>query len=73
MFPSMLYNLIFTHLIADILRKFDNLVEVILPQLPSFVEPSSDPEGRVALIWILGEYGEVQSTCTIHITNALRF
>ena len=44
---------------ADILRKFDNLVEVILPQLPASYEAVPDPEGRAALTWILGEYGEV--------------
>ena len=44
---------------ADILRKFDDMVEVILPQLPTSFSTISDPEGRGALIWILGEYGEV--------------
>ena len=46
--------------IADILRKFDNMVEVILPQLPTSFSSISDPEGKGALIWILGEYGEVR-------------
>ena len=46
--------------IADILRKFDNMVEVILPQLPTSFSSISDPEGKSALIWILGEYGEVR-------------
>ena len=46
--------------IADILRKFDNMVEVILPQLPTSFSRISDPEGKGALIWILGEYGEVR-------------
>lgn len=44
---------------TDILRKFDDMVEVILPQLPTSFSSISDPEGRSALIWILGEYGEV--------------
>ena len=49
-----------TSFIADILRKFDNMVEVILPQLPTSFSSISDPEGKGALIWILGEYGEVR-------------
>jgi len=44
---------------TDILRKFDDMVEVILPQLPTSFSSITDPEGRSALIWILGEYGEV--------------
>ena len=49
-----------TSFTADILRKFDNMVEVILPQLPTSFSSISDPEGKGALIWILGEYGEVR-------------
>ncbi len=44
---------------ADILRKFDNMVEVVMPKLPSSFDSISDPEGRAALLWLLGEYGEV--------------
>ena len=47
------------HHMAGILRKFDDMVEVILPQLPTSFETIADPEGKAALIWILGEYGEV--------------
>lgn len=43
---------------TNILRKFDDMVEVILPQLPDDLTSISDPEGKAALIWILGEYGE---------------
>ncbi|XP_064391971.1 uncharacterized protein LOC135339670 [Halichondria panicea] len=43
---------------TNILRKFDNMVEVVLPKLPSSFDSISDPEGRAALLWILGEYGE---------------
>lgn len=46
-------------MMADILRKFDNMVEVIVPKLPTSLEYVTDPEGRAALLWILGEYGEV--------------
>ncbi len=48
--------------IIGILRKFENMVEVILPQLPSDFESLVDPSGKAALIWILGEYGEVYCT-----------
>lgn len=44
---------------ADILRKFDHMGEVILPQLPTDIGSIIDPYGKAALIWILGEYGEV--------------
>ena len=37
------------------------MVEVILPQLPRTFDSIVDPEGRAALIWILGEYGEVST------------
>ena len=61
---SYLYGLVDGyHIISDILRKFDNMVEVILPQLPCNFECISDPEGRAALLWILGEYGEVNRRC----------
>ncbi len=44
---------------VGILRKFDDMVEVILPQLPRTFDDIVDPDGKAALIWILGEYGEV--------------
>ena len=47
----------------DILRKFDDMIEVILPQLPTSFDAVSDPEGKAALVWILGEYGEVCTSC----------
>jgi AP-4 complex subunit beta-1 len=43
---------------TDILRKFDDMIEVILPQLPTSFDTVTDPEGKAALLWILGEYGE---------------
>ena len=68
---------------SDILRKFDNLIEVILPQLPTTFDSIIDQEGKSALIWILGEYGEVYTnikymratcvymlyTCSTYCTN----
>lgn len=53
---------LFPHCMAGLLRKFDDMVEVILPQLPTSFEAIVDPEGKAALIWILGEYGEVLHT-----------
>ena len=44
---------------ADVLREFDTLVEVIIPQLPDSFKGITDADGKSALIWILGEYGEV--------------
>ena len=46
-------------LFTDILRKFDHMTEVIVPKLPTSFDYVTDPEGRAALLWILGEYGEV--------------
>ena len=36
------------------------MIEVILPQLPTSFDTITDPEGKAALLWILGEYGEVR-------------
>ena len=44
---------------VDILRKFDTMMESVIPQLPTSFEDVSDPDGKSALIWMLGEYGEV--------------
>jgi hypothetical protein len=44
---------------VDILRKFDNMMESVIPQLPTSFEDVTDPDGKSALIWMLGEYGEV--------------
>lgn len=53
---------------ADILRKFDDMIEVILPQLPTTFDSIVDAEGKAALIWILGEYGEV-CTCSVTLST----
>ena len=52
--------IILLYLCIDILRRFDNMVESVIPQLPTSFEDVTDPDGKSALIWILGEYGEVQ-------------
>lgn len=53
---------------ADILRKFDDMIEVILPQLPTSFDSIVDAEGKAALIWILGEYGEVRTYSNCPLT-----
>lgn len=45
--------------LLDVLREFDTLVEVILPHLPTSFKGVTEEDGKSALIWILGEYGEV--------------
>ena len=44
---------------VDVIREFETLVEVVIPQLPTSFKGVTDSEGKAALIWILGEYGEV--------------
>ena len=53
----------------DILRQFENMVEVILPHLPASLDSVPDPSGKAALIWILGEYGEVRTCSTTTCTR----
>ena len=45
--------------LLGILRKFDNMLEAVLPKLSLTCVTHSDPEGKAAFIWIIGEYGEV--------------
>ena len=49
----------------DILRKFDDILECVLPKLPASFREFTDPEGKAALLWILGEYGEVGVACSV--------
>lgn len=44
---------------VDILRKYENTHETILPRLPSCYDVMTRHQGKAALIWIIGEYGEV--------------
>lgn len=50
---------------AGILRQDESLEELILPELPKNSSIISEVEGKAALIWILGEYGEVREMATI--------
>jgi len=47
-------------LYTGILRQDESLEELILPELPKNSSIISEVEGKAALIWILGEYGEVR-------------
>ena len=44
---------------SDILRKYESTHESILPRLLSSHDVMTSPDGRAALFWIIGEYGEV--------------
>ena len=50
---------------TGILRQDESLEELILPELPKNSSIISEVEGKAALIWILGEYGEVRETATM--------
>ena len=52
-------------LYTGILRQDESLEELILPELPKNSSVISEVEGKAALIWILGEYGEVRKTTII--------
>jgi AP-4 complex subunit beta-1 len=43
----------------DILRRYPDRYEEILPGLHKVLKSVEDPEGKVAAIWILGEYGDL--------------
>ena len=58
---------------VDILRKFDTMMESVIPQLPTSFDDVSDPDGKSALIWMLGEYGEVHVQHVNCIDAAMRF
>ncbi len=45
---------------VEIALSCDSMVAMILPYLPSSVLNVSEPEGKAALIWMLGEYGKVR-------------
>ncbi len=44
--------------LKDLLRKFPSNFSTVIPVIESCVELITEPSGRAALIWILGEYGE---------------
>lgn len=44
---------------AEIALGFDKVADKILPILPTSALSVDHPEGRAALVWMIGEYGEV--------------
>ena len=44
----------------DVLRKYEEMHEMILPRLTSCYDIMSSPQGKSSFIWIIGEFGEVR-------------
>ena len=57
---DMVIGLLLVKYIVGILRQDESLEEMVLPELPKNVNAITESEGKAALIWILGEYGEVR-------------
>ena len=47
--------------IIDLLLKYEKSTIAVLPQMAQCLEIVQDPKGLSAIIWILGEYGQVVS------------
>ena len=45
--------------IVDLLLKYEKSAIAVLPQVAQCLEIVQDPKGLAAIIWILGEYGQV--------------
>ena len=61
----MLVIILFVCVIADLLLKYEKSTIAVLPQIAQCLEIVQDPKGLSAIIWILGEYGQVLSHMTI--------
>jgi len=57
--------ILFVCVIADLLLKYEKLTIAVLPQMSQCLEIVQDPKGLSAIIWILGEYGQVLSQWNI--------
>mmetsp|Transcript_17792 Transcript_17792/g.43541 ORF Transcript_17792/g.43541 Transcript_17792/m.43541 type:complete len:791 (+) Transcript_17792:1027-3399(+) len=44
--------------LMDILRKFPDRYEDVIPSLQTVLKSVEAPEGRAAVVWLIGEYGE---------------
>ncbi|GAB5359852.1 hypothetical protein AAMO2058_000577600 [Amorphochlora amoebiformis] len=44
--------------LKDILRKFPDRYEDVIPSLQKVLKSVESPEGRASVIWLIGEYGE---------------
>ena len=59
---------------TDLLLKYEKSAIAILPEIAECLEIVQDPKGLSAIIWILGEYGEVQSDVeVIDLNFTLRY
>lgn len=68
----MLVIILFVCVIADLLLKYEKSTIAVLPQIAQCLEIVQDPKGLSAIIWILGEYGQVLSHMTIIIMTTVR-
>lgn len=64
--------ILFVCVIADLLLKYEKSTIAVLPQIAQCLEIVQDPKGLSAIIWILGEYGQVLSHMTIIIMTTVR-
>ena len=51
--------ILFACVIADLLLKYEKSTIAVLPQMAQCLDIVQDPKGLSAIIWILGEYGQV--------------
>lgn len=68
----MLVIILFVCVIADLLLKYEKSTIAVLPQIAQCLEIVQDSKGLSAIIWILGEYGQVLSHMTIIIMTTVR-
>ena len=54
-----LVTILFVCVTADLLLKYEESTIAVLPQMAQCLEIVQDPKGLSAIIWILGEYGQV--------------
>ena len=54
-----LVTILFVCVIADLLLKYEESTIAVLPQMAQCLDIVQDPKGLSAIIWILGEYGQV--------------
>jgi vesicle coat complex subunit len=45
--------------VTDILRRYPEHAATVVPELHKCLKGLDDPEAKAAMVWMLGEYGEV--------------
>lgn len=55
---------------SDLLRKYPWLADMFIPEINQLDEISQDPDGKCAMIWILGEFGQVLALMSVF--NAIK-